>query len=444
MSLITIRRALLLFVSLCAAGGHAQAPAPQAAASPAQFAEWRAQIRKALFIPTPLPALKAQNYGTFAAAEGVIAERVTYATEYGMRVPAIVYRPAHPLAKRLPALVVVNGHSGDKSSWYAWYTGILYARAGAVVVTYDPIGEGERNTTHKSAAREHDQVIDSPELHGRMGARMGGLMVTDVLQATAYLASRKDVDRERIAVLGYSMGSFIATIAGALAGGDQAPRFHALVLSGGGDLDGPGGYWDQSRPMCQALPYKALSFLPDRGPDLFALNAGRGSTLILNGADDRVVDIPHHGPDFFLDLRIASITTSGSGQNSFETIFFPDVGHRPSWITRPAALWLQRQLNFPAWDEARINALPEQKISVWAANNHVALDAKALAEASEGGTPALLTDVPAPPDMQLNALSEEQWKRLRIRFVYETWVTRALADEGIRGSAAGLLSGTLH
>jgi len=49
----------------------------------------------------------------------------------------------------MPGLIVVNGHGGDKYSWYAFYAGILYARAGTVVVTYDPIGEGERNAGRK-------------------------------------------------------------------------------------------------------------------------------------------------------------------------------------------------------------------------------------------------------------------------------------------------------
>jgi len=109
-------------------------------ATVAQFDEWSGQIKKALFIQDPLPLLAPRSYGTFSPAKGVVAERVTYGTNYGMRVPAIVYRPSHAKG-RLPGLVIVNGHTGDKTSWYAFYAGILYARAGAVVVTYDLVGE---------------------------------------------------------------------------------------------------------------------------------------------------------------------------------------------------------------------------------------------------------------------------------------------------------------
>jgi hypothetical protein len=47
-------------------------------------------------VPERLPELKAENYGRFEPAPGVVAERVSYATGYGPRAPAIVYRPAKP------------------------------------------------------------------------------------------------------------------------------------------------------------------------------------------------------------------------------------------------------------------------------------------------------------------------------------------------------------
>ena len=119
----------------------------------------------------------------------MVAERVTYVTEYGLRVPAIVYRP-EKLHGRIPGIVVVNGHGADKTSWYSWYTGVEYARAGAMVLTYDMIGEGERNDEHKDGTSEHDQLIDVPGVP----QRMGGQMMTDVMQAVSYLRSRPEVD----------------------------------------------------------------------------------------------------------------------------------------------------------------------------------------------------------------------------------------------------------
>jgi hypothetical protein len=45
-----------------------------------------------LRIPTPPPALDPRTHGRFDAAPGVTAERVTYGTQYGMRIPAIMCR----------------------------------------------------------------------------------------------------------------------------------------------------------------------------------------------------------------------------------------------------------------------------------------------------------------------------------------------------------------
>ena len=130
----------------------------------------RREIRSTLFVPDPLPNLDAQTHGRFEPAPGVVAERVTYATQFGMRVPAILYLPKERRDK-IPALIVINGHGGDKYSWYAFYTGVLYARAGAAVLTYDPIGEGERNRGRKSGTRAHDRRI-APRAIGRRSPRI--------------------------------------------------------------------------------------------------------------------------------------------------------------------------------------------------------------------------------------------------------------------------------
>src|SRR5258708_26807733 len=92
--------------------------------------EQRRKIRSTLFVPDPLPALESESYGQFEAAPGVIAERVSYATGYGLRVPAIVYRPKNVPSSKMPAIVVVNGHGGDKYTWDAYYAGVQYAQAG--------------------------------------------------------------------------------------------------------------------------------------------------------------------------------------------------------------------------------------------------------------------------------------------------------------------------
>jgi dienelactone hydrolase len=379
----------------------------------------RAGIRSALFVRDPLPALEPESYGQTEIAPGVIAERVSYATAYGLRVPAIVYRPALKPAAKAPGLIVVNGHGGDKYSWYAFYSGILYARAGATVLTYDPIGEGERNAERKNGTRQHDRNVEPEE----MGRRMGGLMMTDVMQAVSYLAQRPGVDAGRLAAMGYSMGSFVLGLACA-----AETRLNACVLTGGGNLDGDGGYWDSSsKKMCQAIPYQSMKFLGDRGAAIYALHAAHGTTLIWNGTADDVVSIERTGPGFFENLRQRTIAAHGSPKNVFEFGFTEGAGHRPYFVTRPVALWLQKRLHFPNWTPESVARMPETHILEWAQKGGVPIDKAYATDLREGGTRALGAGVPTVPHDDLNALPLGQWQREKGKYVYETWLKNAQA-----------------
>ncbi|MBK9170428.1 MAG: prolyl oligopeptidase family serine peptidase [Bryobacterales bacterium] len=373
------------------------------------------QIREALFVPNPLPPLAVEHHGTFEPEPGIVAERVSYASAYGMRVPAILYRPARP-SRKAPGLIVVNGHGGDKSSWYATYSGVLYARAGAFVLTYDPLGEGERNGRRESGTREHDTLQKPDEI----ALRLGGTMQTDVMQAVSYLASRPEVDASRIAAAGYSMGSFVLSIACA-----HETRLRACVLAGGGNLDGPGEYWDTSKQMCQGLPYKALSFLGRRPERIFSLHAGRGPTLIVNGTEDTILQHQRRDPKaYFRLLQRLAAEARGTREGVFETLYEEKAGHRPLFVTRPVALWLERQIDFPDWTAAVIESMPVTHIGSWARDHRVAMDPLYATEHREGGTLALGADIPGIERDRLHVLSREEWERRRGEFVYSGWLKR--------------------
>jgi dipeptidyl aminopeptidase/acylaminoacyl peptidase len=377
------------------------------AADPAQFDQWRKQIRQTFHIPATMPDLEAESHGRFEPEPDVIAERISYRTLHGMRVPAILYMPAKPMG-RIPALVVVNGHGGDKYSWYAFYTGILYARGGAAVLTYDPIGEGERNSQRKSGTRAHDTIRKPDEI----ALHLAGLMQSDLMQAVSYLSQRSEVDSKRIAAMGYSMGSFVLSIACA-----HETRLKACVLVGGGNLDGPGGYWDSSKPMCQGLPYKALQFLGDRPATIYAMHAARGATLIYNGEEDTVVLPKNSDPKkLFRTLQ--------QGGAKFETMWEPAASHRPYFITKPAAQWLEKHLDFPSWTQQTIAAMNVTHIAGWAEKHAVEMDKLYATEHREGGTRALGVEVPPMTHEMLSVFPNEQWESRKTELIYETWLER--------------------
>jgi len=392
-----------------------------------QFARWRNEIRKALTIPSPLPPLAPHDFGTSSPMVGVTIHRVTYGTEFGMRIPAIIYLPEHP-AKRVPGIVVAVGHGGDKTSWYSVYTGLLYAKAGAVVVTFDPLGEDERNTAHRSDARAHDTVIAG----STSALRTGGLMVTDILQSISYLRSLPIVDPQRIALFGYSMGSFQAALAASV-----DPRIKVLVLSGGGNLDGNGGRWDsENKPMCQSGLYRALSFLPDKGAIVLAEHARIGPTLLLNGRLDMLVGRRHQFDDYFADQTTRVSALTGPIATPVEWHFFDNAGHRPSWMTPMAAQWIHAHLHLPFWSSTSVASLGQTHIAEWAATTESTINTGYADEQREGGILAVGSGFPGISRDQLQAVPLEEWKKNVGLYVWEGWQKRLLQAEGLPASAS--------
>ncbi len=403
----------------------------------ARLAAWREQIRRTLYVPDRLPELQAKKWSTFSPSPGVLADRVTYRTMDGMLIPAIVYRPDPKGLKwqgKLPGILMVNGHGSDKFGWYAMYTGMEYAKAGAVVVTYDMIGEGERNIDKKSRANAHDkQVVPREGVAATdWGQRVAGLMQVDLMQGVTYLTERPDVDAKRIAVLGYSMGGFVAGIAGAI-----DTRIHAVVLSGGGVYDGPGGYFDSGNLPCQGPPYRALAGTGDRSAILYALNAQRGPMYIMNGMADTVMDIPHHEQPWFDAVRARATAVLGTDKNMFTTVFYPAVSHRPSWENRDAAEWLEQTIHFGIWTEQEIEAMPTVKVSAWAEQNKVTVGTSEMREEREGGVDALDAGLPNIQREDLMVLPDADWMAMKDRLTYEAWAAKASAAEAAM-TATGL------
>ncbi len=126
-------------------------------------------------------------------------------------------------------------------------------------------------------------------------------MQVDAMQAVSYLSQRKEVDKKRIAIMGYSLGSIVAGLAGAM-----DTRIHAVVLSGGGDYDDAGGLYDKGRLPCQMPPYRAIAAIDgaaNRGAVIYTLNADHDNMYVMNGEADTTMDIPHHAQDWFADMR---------------------------------------------------------------------------------------------------------------------------------------------
>lgn len=376
--------------------------------------ELRSKIKSTLFVSDQLPKLNSQSYGVFEPCPGVIAERVSYSTLYNLEIPGILYLPNPRPIGKIPALIIVNGHGGDKYSWYSYYAGMIYAKAGAAVLTYDPIGEGERNIDRKSGTRAHDKYHEPTEI----ALKMSGSMIVDVMQAVSFLSERDEIDKNKIATLGYSMGSFVLALTGSV-----DTRINSVVLASGGNLDGPNGYWDGSKPMCQGIPYKSLSFLGSRPEVLYSLHASRGTLLIHNGLQDSVVAVPRLGTwSFFDKLYENTYKLIGNSTKLFEYNFTEGGGHRPYFITKPVAIWLEKQLDFPNWTESDIKSMDVTHIGEWAINNSVEMDKNYFTEIREAGTIAIGSGIPALNRNDLHVFPLEIWTQNKDKLIYESWL----------------------
>ncbi|MCC7474884.1 MAG: DUF4838 domain-containing protein [Pirellulales bacterium] len=384
-------------------------------ASSESFGQWRGDIQETFHLPAELPPLRPQFHGRFEAEPGITVERWSFDTLYGMRIPAIVYRPTQIPAKA-PGLIVVNGHGGDKYSWYANYAGILFARGGAVVLTYDPLGEGERNPGRRSGTRAHDHLKPA---NLELGCYMAGQMVADLRQAVRFLAIRPDVDPARIGAMGYSLGSVVLGFAGAL-----EPRLAAEALVGGGNWDPPGGVWDNAKPLCAGYPFQALRPLGDLPAILYALRAQHGPTLVYNGLADEVVQIPANAPEFFADLQRRTAELIGSETAPFEIGFLKGTSHRPYFVTRPVVQWLDKQIDLPNWTAREIETMPTSRIGDWAKAKGVEVDRYYATEAREDGTLALGQDIPGLTREQLSVFTPEAWQATQSRLSIDVWHQR--------------------
>jgi cephalosporin-C deacetylase-like acetyl esterase len=168
-------------------------------------------------------------------AEGFRIEKILYESQPNFPVTALLYLPdAKPGAgqQKLPAIVIAPGHGfTGKVTDYAFAS--TFARNGFAVLSYDPIGQGERlqypdpsdasKTLLKASTGEHGEAGLQPTLIGDALART---FAWDGIRAVDYLTSRPEIDPNRIGAFGCSGGGTMTALLGAL-----DPRVHSIAVA---------------------------------------------------------------------------------------------------------------------------------------------------------------------------------------------------------------------
>ena len=162
-------------------------------------------------LPTEKTPLNPQITGRIPM-KGFHIERLIFESLPGVYVTALVYVPENGSAKH-PGVLVPSGHSANGKVHYQGLCQRLVQR-GFVVISWDPIGQGERSQfwdaeKHKSRynliCAEHAVLGNLAYLAGTNLARWE---IWDGIRALDYLLTRPDVDPERINITGTSGGGF--------------------------------------------------------------------------------------------------------------------------------------------------------------------------------------------------------------------------------------------
>jgi pimeloyl-ACP methyl ester carboxylesterase len=155
--------------------------------------------------------------------DGYLIERIALHPEPEITVPALVFVPSGGPARK-PAVLYVHGESKAADAGEGGDIEDL-VRAGHVVLAPDPRGMGESRPVSASGGyRPIWQMFQRALLVDRT---LLGLQVEDLLAAFDHLASRGDVDPERVAVLGKGNGGVLALALAVL-----EPRVEKLAIEG--------------------------------------------------------------------------------------------------------------------------------------------------------------------------------------------------------------------
>lgn len=149
------------------------------------------------------------------ACDGYRIERVIYESRPAHHVTATLYIPDG--TGPFPGVLMPIGHSNNgKAADYVQRGAILLAKNGMACLTYDPIGQGERrqllDETGKAAipggTTEHTLIGVGAML---IGEGTASYRVWDGIRSLDYLASRPEIDAQRLGCTGCSGGGTLTS-----------------------------------------------------------------------------------------------------------------------------------------------------------------------------------------------------------------------------------------
>ncbi len=166
--------------------------------------------------------------------DGFHIEKLIFESLPGVYVTALLYVPENQnddQNKKHPAILVPAGHAPNGKTYYQALCQRL-AQRGYVVISWDPVGQGERSQfwDAKAGKSRYNRICAEHAVLGNLaylaGTNLARWEIWDGLRAFDYLLTRPEVDPDRINITGSSGGGFQAMHIAAL-----EPRIKVAAIS---------------------------------------------------------------------------------------------------------------------------------------------------------------------------------------------------------------------
>lgn len=332
------------------------------AAAARQPLAWRAQAlaraRALMLLPGEADteaSFSARSLGEQPVAGG-LARRLLLEQGPGGPAPALLLLP--PGNGPFPAVLLLHDHGArfdigkeklirpwddaerarSADAWVARYYGGRFLgeallQRGYAVLAVDALGWGERS--RPGFARDHQQALAANLLN--LGQSWAALIASEDLRALRWLSAQPEIDAQRVAALGFSMGGFRAWQLAALSQQLAACMASHWMCTREG-LMRPGGHTLQGQSAF-AMLHPGLAAELDH-PDVAALVAPR-PLLMHAGADDPL--FPPDAVNSALE-RLRAVWAAHGATAQLDTRLWPG-GHVFGQAQQQAALdWLDAQL----------------------------------------------------------------------------------------------------
>jgi hypothetical protein len=194
--------------------------------SEADLARKQAEMRAVLLqrmggLPERRGPLNARVVGS-VPMQGYRIEKVIFESLPGFHVTALLYVPDGPPLRR-PGVLLPCGHAPEGKSFRNYQEiGGQLARRGYVVLSWDPVGQGERSQfwDGERGRSRYNLVCGEHAVLGNLaclaGVTLNRYEVWDGMRALDYLLTRPEVDSARISITGTSGGGLQSAWIGAL------------------------------------------------------------------------------------------------------------------------------------------------------------------------------------------------------------------------------------